>query len=50
MARLGLGLEGHLLIVLGHKLPQEPLGLLADALPPLAVGHPPGVILFAVFA
>lgn len=50
MAGLGLGLEGHLLIVLCHQPAQEPLGLLADALPPLGVGQSPGVVLLAVFA
>lgn len=50
MARFGFCFESHLLVVLGHNSAKEPLGLLADALPPLGVGHPAGVVLLAVLA
>lgn len=50
MARLGFCFESHLLVVLCHDSAEEALGLFADALPPLGVGHPAGVVLLAVLA
>lgn len=50
MARLRFCFESHLLIVLCHNSAKESLGLFADALSPLGVGHPAGVVLFAVLA
>lgn len=50
MAGFGLLPEGHLLVLAGDHAAQEALGLLADALAPLAVGHAPRVLLLAVLA
>lgn len=50
MAGFGLLFESHFLVVFGHNLPEEPLGFLAYALPPLAARHSPGVVLLAVLA
>ena len=48
MAGLGLLSEGHLLVLARDHAAQEPLGLLADALAPLAAGHAPGDLLRGV--
>lgn len=48
MARFGADLQGHLLVVLGHKPIQEASGLFGDALFSLVDGAPPFVRLFAV--
>lgn len=48
MARLGLELEGHILVVLGHDLAPEAPGFPGDALPPFLVGQPPLILLLAV--
>lgn len=48
MARFGLELEGHILVVLGHDLAPEAPGFPGDALPPFLVGQPPLVLLLAV--
>lgn len=50
MAGLRFLPEGHLLVFPGHHAAEEALGLLADALAPLATGLPPCVLLLAVLA
>lgn len=50
MTGFGLLSKSHLLVLAGHNAAQEPFGLLADALAPLAVGHASGVFLLAVLA
>lgn len=50
VAGFGLLFERHFLVVFGDDFPQEPLGFLANALPPLAARHSPRVVLFAVLA
>lgn len=50
MTGFGLLSKGHLLVLPGHHTAQETLGLFADALAALAVGHAAGVLFLAVLA
>lgn len=49
VAGLGLLPESHLLVLASNNAAQESFGLLANALPPPAVGHAACILLLAVF-